>query len=380
MHSERIVSNLIGLIYEAAGDPPRWQTFLETFGRALKSSGTNLFAQDLRTQKVDIAASIGIDPAFQQSYEQHYRTRNVYLQHGSNLLRTGSVCVNSQMCPDRIALRSEFFNDWIAPQKQRHGLLGVVWRQRSVTSMVGAIRSPSTPPFSDREVSLVQSLIPHLQRAVSLHRRIADLENQKIAATNALNHWSLGVLLLDAQGRVLLMNRRAEEIVCQKDGLLRTADGLCAPRTSESLALRALVKDAVSTRLGHGGHSGGAISLTRPSLKRALNVLVAPLFPQNGLPAQQGAVVALFVSDPETHEETKEDLLRYFYGLTPAEATLAAKLVTGDDLKDAAETLSVSMNTARTHLKRVFQKTGTRRQAELVRLLLQSPFQVRPKR
>lgn len=112
---------------------------------------------------------------------------------------------------------------------------------------------------------------------------------------------------------------------------------------------------------------------------RAFNVLVTPLFSPNGLPAPQGAVAAVFVSNPETQEETNEDLLPHLYGLTPAESALAGRLVSGEDLSGAADVLGVSMNTARTHLKRIFQKTGTRRQAELVRLLLQSPVQVRPR-
>jgi DNA-binding CsgD family transcriptional regulator len=119
------------------------------------------------------------------------------------------------------------------------------------------------------------------------------------------------------------------------------------------------------------------MALSRPSLQRALNVMVTPLFPQNGLPAQRGAVVALFVSDPEAREETDADPLRRFYGLTPAEAALTAHLVTGQDLKRASEALQVTMNTARTHMKRVFEKTGTKRQAELVQLILRSPAAVR---
>jgi len=63
--------------------------------------------------------------------------------------------------------------------------------------------------------------------------------------------------------------------------------------------------------------------------------------------------------------------------LQPAEAALAGHVVAGEVLKRTSETLQVSMNTAKTHLKRIFEKTGTRRQAELVHLVLTSPAQVR---
>jgi len=377
--SERILFDLIGLIYDAAGDASRWPTFLDRLGKELRSQANTIFAQDLCNQGFNVAAGTGVDLSFQRSYESYYRARNVYLIRGNDHLRTGSVRPSHTLCPDSIALRSEFYNDWIVPQKHRHGMLGVIYRKRSLASMFGAIRERGTRPFGQEEVSLVRTLIPHLQRAVSLHRKITDLESQKSAATNALDHWSIGVILLDKQGRVLLTNRKAEEIVGQRDGLLLAAEGPCAALASETSALRRLIQDAISTRLGHGGKSGGAIALSRPSLKRALNVLVTPLFPLSGLPAQRGAVVAIFVSDPESQEVRDEDVLRHLYALTPAEAALTGQLAAGEDMKRAAQTLEVSMNTARTHLKKIFEKTGTKRQAELVRLLLQSPMQVRRK-
>jgi len=377
VYSERTVSDLIGLIYDAAGDPSRWAVFLEKLGRALNSSANNLFVQDLRSQEFSLAAAVGMDPFYHRSYENYYRTRNVYLIRGNHLLRTGSVRLGPAMCPDAIALRSEFYNDWIAPQKQRHGMLGVIFRQRSLTSMVGAIRLKGAELFGADETSLLQSLIPHLQRAIALHRRIAGLEKQKTAAADALDRWSLGVIVLNAQGHVLLMNRKANEIVSQRDGLVLTAGGLHAGLVVETSALRRLIHDAIATRLGHGGQSGGAMTLYRPSLKRSLNVLVTPLFSQNALSVKPEAAVAIFVSDPEVEDGSDEDALQRLYGLTHAEAALAGHLVAGEDLKSSSETLQVSMNTARTHLKRVFEKTRTKRQAELVRLLLQSPAQIR---
>jgi DNA-binding CsgD family transcriptional regulator/PAS domain-containing protein len=376
MHSERTVFDLIGLIYDSAGDASRWPVFLERFGQAMRATGANLFAQDLRDHRFSVAAQLGFEPESERSYETYYKDRNVYLTRGNRRLKTGTVSLSQDLCPDHVAFRTEFYNDWIAPQKQHYGVLGVIYRKRSLVSMVGAIRPRGKPPFGPDEVSLIELLIPHLQRAVSLHRRIADLENQRSAATSALDHWSMGVFLLDGQGRLLLMNRKAEEILGQKDGLELTREGPCASFTNETLTLRHLIKDAIATRLGQDGESGGAMGLTRPSLKRALNVLVTPLFAQNAFPTRKGAVAAIFISDPDAREETDSELVRQLFDLTPAEAQVTALLITGEDLKHVAQILQVTMNTARTHLKRVFDKTGTKRQAELVRLLLQSPAHV----
>jgi DNA-binding CsgD family transcriptional regulator len=60
------------------------------------------------------------------------------------------------------------------------------------------------------------------------------------------------------------------------------------------------------------------------------------------------------------------ELLRCHFGLTPAETRLALHLVAGETLRSAEAKLSMTYETARTHLKSIFQKTGTCRQAELV--------------
>ena len=81
----------------------------------------------------------------------------------------------------------------------------------------------------------------------------------------------------------------------------------------------------------------------------------------------------IFITDPEAQSEAPAEVLQSLYGLTPAEAKLAALLAQGKSLTEAATELHVTQNTARTHLKHIFQKTGVNRQSELVKLILNSP-------
>ena len=78
----------------------------------------------------------------------------------------------------------------------------------------------------------------------------------------------------------------------------------------------------------------------------------------------------LLIIDPEQEAEPAATLLRRLYGLTKSEADVALLVLRGEGLKPIAEALSVSVNTIRFQLQRVFDKTDTHRQAELVRLLL----------
>ena len=293
MRSQRALSELVGLIYDAAGDATRWSTFLQSLGRELKSTGNNIFVQDLRTQEFSVAAAIGMDPFYRGTYENHFKSRNVYLTQGDHLLQTGKAYPSHVLCPDEIALRSEFYNDWIAPQKQRYGMMGIIFREKSVVSMLGAIRGKKSTHFGEDQVALVRLLIPHLQRAVALHRRIKHLEKQKAAASGALNRWSLGVILLDSHGRILLMNRKAEEIVDQNDGFATGREGLRTSVAAETSLLRRLTRGAIQK--GSGSFPpGGALCISRPSLKRPFNLLVTPACDHKDMiPDKDAAAVVL---------------------------------------------------------------------------------------
>jgi DNA-binding CsgD family transcriptional regulator len=373
MYSERAILKLVECVYEAASDPELWATFLESFGKTLNCKAMTLFVQDSRSQEVNNFATVGVEPCYVRSYAEHYAAKNVYLIRGKNLLFTGNVCPSEILCSDEQALRSEFYNEWILPQKQRYGLVGVLFKERSMTSMIGAIRSERPGPFGEQDLSLVRILMPHLQRAVQLHRRVVALELREKAVNGALNRWSMGVILLDHEGRVLLMNRSAEAVLRKKDGLTAQADGLHAGLPHEAAALRSLIHSAIGTSLGRVSHPGGGVTISRAFAGRPLNVLVTPVVAHKALRAESGAAAIVFIGDPDVREGTNEDLLSLFYELSHAEARVAALLVQGKSVKEVSESLQVSLNTARTHLKRIFEKTGTRRQAELMQLILQSP-------
>jgi DNA-binding CsgD family transcriptional regulator len=88
--------------------------------------------------------------------------------------------------------------------------------------------------------------------------------------------------------------------------------------------------------------------------------------------AAHGRLVAIFVVDPSAAADPTAEQLRAQFGLTAAEAVFACAIVSGEGVKECARTIGISEATARTHLHRIFEKTGTKRQAQLVRVILAS--------
>lgn len=191
------------------------------------------------------------------------------------------------------------------------------------------------------------------------------------AATAALDRLHLGVVLVDAGGRVVARNRSADEVLAERDGIELRGAVLHVTDASASRRLRDFLGSADG-----GPLRGGALSVPRKPPRAPLTLLVAPLGGRAGQ-TDQSRVKAVFISSRDRGQETSEEHLRRLYDLTPSEAGLASFLVQGMSLKEASAELNITENTARTHLKRIFDKTDTHRQGELVGLLLSGPSQIR---
>jgi DNA-binding CsgD family transcriptional regulator len=110
---------------------------------------------------------------------------------------------------------------------------------------------------------------------------------------------------------------------------------------------------------------------------RPLTLMVSPLMPSPATPLSQEPGVVVFLTDPDAAEPSHPERMAALFGLTPAESRMADELVQGRTVADAAERLGITQLTARVHLKRIFSKTCTCKQSELLRLLLRSPATLR---
>ena len=173
----------------------------------------------------------------------------------------------------------------------------------------------------------------------------------------------------------MFANQVAESMLRAGRGLFLGRDGLRAEIPGETRQLRRAIADCVKPHPGFGG-AGGHFRLSREH-GVPLTVLVAPHHTRLGWIDIARPRAILFIADPEAKANVRRQWLREDFGLTPAEAAVAVEVLEADGLQAAAGRLGISLATAHTHLAHVFDKTSTRRQAELVRLLLQSQPAVR---
>lgn len=182
----------------------------------------------------------------------------------------------------------------------------------------------------------------------------------------ALNRLALGVIVVTADGRVVMANKSAGALIAARDGLLMSSGGtLRASSAKDTDDLERHIKAACA---GTTGDDTTGLAIDREAAKRPLIALVLPL--QDGAGAGRAVI---FVADTENQPLPTPDAIARMFGVSRAESRLIHALVGGARLEEAAEQCGVTSSTARSYLKQVFEKTNTRRQAELIKLVLTSP-------
>ncbi len=363
--------SLIGHIYEAGAEPDAWVAVLERFRDAFRGTGSVLASHDFASGRGRIHDAVGCAPEYVRSYAERYAARDVWIKRERALRTPGAVWTGRQIVSDRELVESEFYAGWVRPQGWFHTIRAVVDRQGDEVWYLAVAAPRSARPYGAGDLALLRRLAPHVQRALRLQRAASELRLGNAAAMEALDRLPVGVALVGEAGTVLAMNAAAKEIVARRDGLRLDANRLEAGRNGDNAALRALIADAAAHH-GADEWADGAIALSRPSGGRPLSVLVLPVSASASasVPGAERPAAVVFVGDPERPIEADAGRLCRFHGLTRSEARLAAHVAAGRTLDEAATEMGISRETARTHLKHIFAKTGTQRQAELVGLVL----------
>jgi DNA-binding CsgD family transcriptional regulator len=194
-----------------------------------------------------------------------------------------------------------------------------------------------------------------------------------------LDRSPVAIVLLDGQKRVVFANEHAGELHGRGDGITICSSGIGLFRSHDNVRLQGLIARAVvgsEPPAGRrcAGEGSKSMRALRSSGKRPYAFLVAPLSvgdrDRDPVRATCRPAVCVVIADPDGARTLPVERLQDAFDLTEAESRLAARLAAGEELRSAAHSLGITYGTARARLAEIFQKTDTRRQGELVNLLL----------
>lgn len=371
MSREKQVAALVEGIYDAALDASRWPSVLQDLVRLTRSNTGNIAEIDLLTGATTPLGAVDLPGKGFADYEAYYWQHDIWTPKPGTF-EIGRAYSSQHTIDDQVLLRSGFYHDWMKPLRLFYGMGGIPLVDGTKMLLIGVHRPWSRQrPYGTEELRVFQRLFPHFKRSLQIRNRLERATVERRALADTADHITRALFTLAADGRVLWANRMAQELCRQADGLAVCAGRLTVALPAEHRRLQQLIHQTVQTGNGAGLSSGGGLLASRPSGKRPYVMLIGALRAGPRLHDDREPAAVAFVSDPERHPEIPLDRLMTLYGLTRAEAQLARELTAGHDLQHIAAATHRTMNTVRTQLKQVFQKTGTNRQAQLVRLALE---------
>lgn len=366
MDINQTLLSAIDELYAGALDPARLTSSLCQVAQIAGASGGVLYLMHEGERRMTHSALSNFD------LNSHGKFDGVLAEQGHYYRRMplGSPIHLHTVWPIKNMKNSEFFQEVLEKQDVLYGAGTLLLRKSGLHGMIVLNRSEGAGPFTAQHFDTLRVLAPHLNRVMQITLEMNAIAREREVFASALDSTSFGVVLTDGRGKVLHLNRAAEEIVANDDGLAIQQGRLIADSHAEDRALERLIGQASSSVSGSSFQRGGTCRVNRRSGLPPLLLLVTPC---SDVQARAFAPLlpacAVLIRDPSRRQPDAANLLRQTFALTAQEARVAIGISEGHGLANAAEQMGLSPLTVRNHLQRVFDKTNTSRQAELVRLV-----------
>jgi DNA-binding CsgD family transcriptional regulator/PAS domain-containing protein len=370
MVSDLACRDIIHVAHHAAGDPALWDEVVAGLAEQLKASAVAFVDYNATVGHGDIAHATGIPPNFRRLYAARFSTQNVWLDPRRDF-SAGDIFTGAELVPNWELARTTFYRDWLRPQRLHHCLVAILCQDGGLVRGLIALRPLGRSPFDAADKRSLGALLPELRCAYELGTRFAASHSRADMMREVMQALPQAIFLVDRDGYPSFANRAAERLLAQGDGLAIVSGMLSAG--AQTRELRHLVHAAVAG-CGERPQAEGQVLpekqmlLGRPSGAPPLIVRIKALSPSSIDESGRSSAAVLVLVQPIDSLDAIRHLSGY-YRMTPAEARLAALILKGRSLLAAASELRISKNTARTHMKRIYLKTETHRQVDLVRLL-----------
>jgi DNA-binding CsgD family transcriptional regulator len=360
-------SAIVADIYDAALDPPLWRKVLKNVcGFARGGPSASLFWQDAARKTGNSYFVWGGEARFGQLYWEKYIALN-HFTPAAGSFPVEQLYSAADVLPPPEFVETEFYKEWMSPQGWGD-VLSVNLDKTTTSRAVFSIARHARDGLVDEEMRhRVRLLVPHVRRAVMIGKLI-DLNRQQAAAlADTLDGLHAGAFLVDADGRLVHANTSANDML--REGNLLHANGrLVAFDAKGDQELNDIFAAARAGDTALGG-KGVAVQLTaRNGEQFVTHVLPLTTGARRQAGVAYSAVAAVFVQRAG-NDMPSLDTLAERYQLTPAELRVLIAIIDVGGVPEVAAALQLSQATVRTHLRHVFEKTGVRRQADLVKLI-----------
>ena len=371
MHEADELSRVIGDIYDASLDPALWPSAFESICGYIGAASASLHSQDSVSRATDALFWWG-----RESDAPHYF--KLYLErYGKiNPIFPGVVFFEVEQpvaVPDVISceefVRTRFFREWLLPQNLTDGLFSNLEKGVTGCALFTAMRDAGQGQVDDRMRQRFELITPHVRRAM-LIGKVIDLHRVEAAAlADSLDELASSMFIVDSTGRIIHANASAHRLIAEAN-VLRSNRGRIA--ALDPVGNRHLLEIFAAAQAGDAavGKKGIAMPLTaRTGERYVAHVLPLTSGARRKAGVSYSAAAAVFVRKAALDLLSPPEAIADEFRLTPAEVRVLFAIVEIGGVPEVAPVLGISDQTVKTHLHRIYEKTATKRQADLVKLV-----------
>ena len=348
---------------------------LERVSAFVHGPGTLIFCHDAALKTGQRFYSWGDDPDYTRSYFDHYAAINPVLP-AQLLLDVGDVKSVYDLIPQQEFVETRFYREWVKPQGYVDNVVAILDKSINSYAAIAVTRDTKTGIADEKARENMRLIAPHVRRAVMIGN-IIDLHRAEAAMlADAMGSLSCAVYFVDADARIVFANKAGHELT--GDGhVVRSAGRTLTAVDAEADAMLKRVFTASANGDAAVGAGGVAILLSNSRSERWL-AHVLPLTSGVRMRARisYAATAAVFVRKASPDTPSAMETVAKLYGLTASELRVLQSVMEFGGIREVAESLGVAEATVKTHLQHLFEKTGTRRQSDLIKLVAgsASPF------
>ena len=362
IHQASRFSSLIGEIYDAAIDPALRGGALEQISQFVGGCAAMILSRDSARLSIEIHQHFGIGARFRQLYRDRYVELDPLLDRHLTLAPERTIGVTDIMSHAEF-IETSFHCEWVEPQGAIDLATVALEKTAARTTILQVLRHRSRGAVDEAMRERMRVLAPHIQRSQLMGRHIRARSHTVDDLADVLDGLSTAICLLDADGRVVHANAACRQLFADADLLAMVGDRIVARNTHVDKIFRDLCE------FDRGTHSAARRQIELATSADGQHYLLHALALQRdrSLPRDIAATV-LFVQRASMLPLLAPDAIATAFKLTPSELRVLMAIVAIGGVPDIAAKLGIAETTVKTHLGRLFEKTGAGRQADLVKI------------
>jgi len=363
------IQSLIVDVYDAAVDPSRWTGALEKARDFVGGSCATLFSKDASSKTGMVFYSGGdVDPHYTRLYFEKY-VKYDPLTTGHVLAEIDQPICTADIMPYEEFYATRIYKEWVKPQGYVDFVSATLDKSATGAALLGVFRREEHGLVDDDTRWRARQIVPHIRRAVLIGRVIERKTAEAATFADTFDGLSAATFFVDALGRIVHANASAHALLAEGSPL-RAPNG----RLAASDAATAQSLSDIFAAAGEGDAAIGIKGIAVPLTARDGEYFTAHVLPltsgaRRGAGAGYAAVAAMFVRKAAIEAPSLPETIAQHFNLTPSELRVLLAVVEVGGVAETADALGIGEATVKTHLHRVFGKTGTNRQAELVKLV-----------